>query len=329
MTVPVTITSALSYTSESKQIDKDRHGAPPQEPDQIVHLLRLILWALVYLLPTGSWADTVSVVIPRETALTRVFVEALASRMPMDTLDVQLLAKASVSDSASLLITLGHDALHWRLQQSSTTPTIAAYVTLDGLPQLPDSPYPASIQILLASAKPERQIRLAQLLIPRLDTIGLLFSEQQRWQKPFWQTAAIQQGVNLYAQAVSQQSELPRRLTDVLNESEVLIGLDDPVIYNAENLKTLLLTSYARNRVLIGPSAPFIAAGSLSTTYSSPENMADSILGLLQQEWQPGAIRYPERFSVLSNSQVAHSLGLPPPDDTELMRRIQAQEQNR
>ncbi|WP_193074220.1 hypothetical protein [Pseudomonas sp. FME51] len=216
--------------------------------------LRLIIWALAYLLPMGAWADSIVVIMPRETELTRTFVEALARRVPMDTLDVHLLASTSVSDSASLYITLGHEALQWRLQQPFATPTIAAYVTLDSLQEQHTKIRPSSVQILLASAKPERQIQLAQLLVPRLDTIGMLFSDQQRWQKPFWQYAAIQRRVNLYAQAVPNQESLPHRLTDVLNESKVLVGFDDPTIYNADNLKTLLLTSYARNRVLIGPS---------------------------------------------------------------------------
>ena len=291
--------------------------------------LRLIIWALVCLLPMSAWADSIVVVMPHETALTRTFVEALARRVPMDALDVQLLPSTSDANSASLYITLGHEALRWRLQQSFTTPTIAAYVTLDSLQEEHTNVRPSSVQILLASAKPERQIHLAQLLVPRLDTIGMLVSDQQRWQKPFWQYAAIQRGVNLYARAVPDQESLPRPLTDVLSESEVLVGLDDAIIYNADNLKTLLLTSYARNRVLIGPSAPFIAAGSLSTTYSSPEDMADSIVGMWRSPWQPAAIRYPDHFSVLSNPLVAQSLGLPPPDDVELMRRIHAQEQSR
>ncbi|CEA01192.1 abc transport system substrate-binding protein [Pseudomonas saudimassiliensis] len=290
---------------------------------------RLLMLALAWLLSMGSWADTIGVVIPQDTVLTRSFVEALASRMPADRLEVHVLGIPQVPDSASLLVTMGQEALQWRLAQSSQIPTIATYVTLDGLRELHDSVRPSSVQILLASAKPDRQLRLAQLLIPHMNTAGLLFSEQQQWQQRFWQAAAARQGVTLYARGVAHADELPRRLSDVLNQSDVLVGLDDPALYNAENLKTLLLTSYARRRVLIGPSAPFIAAGSLSTTYSTPENMAESVIAAWRQPWKPAAIRYPEQFSVLSNDQVAHSLGLPPPDDGELMRRILAMEQTR
>src|SRR5690606_3325154 len=292
-------------------------------------LPRLLMLVLICLFPLFGWADTIAVVIPRDTVLTRNFVEALSSRLPADRLEVHVLGITPVPDSASLLVTMGQEALQWRLTQPLHIPTIATYVTLDGLRELHDSVRPSSVQILLASAKPDRQLLLAQLLIPHMDTAGLLVSDQQQWQQRFWQAAAARHGVTLYARSVSDPAELPRRLSDVLNESDVLVGLDDPAIYNAENLKTLLLTSYARRRVLIGPSAPFIAAGSLSTTYSTPENMAESVIATWRQPWKPAAIRYPEQFSVLSNAQVAHSLGLPPPDDGELMRRILAMEQTR
>ena len=41
-------------------------------------------------------------------------------------------------------------------------------------------------------------------------------------------------------------SELLRGLSRVLDSSEVLIGIDDPAIYNATTIKSLLLTSYNR-----------------------------------------------------------------------------------
>ena len=114
----------------------------------------------------------------------------------------------------------------------------------------------------------------------------------------------------------------------MLDTADVLIGLDDPGIYNADNLKTILLTSYSRSKVLIGPSAPFIEAGSLSTTYSTPGDMAHSVALLLQQDQLPGEVTYPAYFSVLSNAQVARSLGLPEPDDETLRHLLTELEQS-
>ncbi|PRB82120.1 hypothetical protein [Pseudomonas sp. MYb185] len=288
--------------------------------------LRLTLLTLLCLLSNGAWADILLVIKPRETELTRAFVDALQHQRPADTLLIQLLGEPPNPGGATI-ITMGPEALDWRLQQTYVIPTIATYITLDQLGPHPSSDQPPFVQILLASAKPERQLSLAQLLIPRLHSAGLLYSSEQRWQLPLWEAAAQRRGLTLHARSVATQQDLLRRLASVLNASEVLIGLDDPQVYNANNLKPLLLGSYTRNRVLIGPSAPFIAAGSLSTTYSSAQDMADSVHAMLQDDWHPGAVRYPERFSVLSNPQVAHSLGLPPPQDAELQQRIHAEEQ--
>ena len=89
-----------------------------------------------------------------------------------------------------------------------------------------------------------------------------------------------------------------------------------------DNLKTILLSSYSRSKVLIGPSAPFIDAGSLTTTYSSPDDMARSTAWLIKQGVPGSGSSYPKHFSVLSNAQVARSLGIPLPDDATLAQRL-------
>src|SRR5690606_24115035 len=133
-------------------------------------LPRLLMLVLICLFPLGGWADTIAVVVPRDTFLTRSFVEALSTRLPADRLQVHVLGVPPIPDSASLWVTMGQEALQWRLAQPLQVPTIATYVTLDGLRELHDSVRPSSVQILLASAKPDRQLLLAQLLIPHMDT---------------------------------------------------------------------------------------------------------------------------------------------------------------
>lgn len=287
-------------------------------------LLRLTLFVLLCLPGLEPWAATLAIIQPRETELTRAFADTLQRHQPDATLEVHLLGDNPDPGSASMLVTMGLEALQWRLQQDHDTPTVATYITLDQLEA--DARYPAHIQVLLASPKPERQLILASLLLPRLQTVGILYSPPEAWQTAQWQQAADRQQLRLVAQPVAQQGELLRSLSSLLNTSDVLIGIDDPQIYNADTLKPLLLTSYNRRRVLIGPSAPFIAAGSLSTTYSSPEDMALSTHLLLQEQWQRGAVRYPQHFSVLSNVQVARSLGLPPPENRTLQELIQSRE---
>lgn len=287
--------------------------------------LRLLSLILTWMLCAGVGADSLLVVKPRETELTRAFVDALQDNYPKRDVQVALLERDPYPGDAALVVTMGLEALEWRLRQNAPTPTIAVYVTQD---QMAAEDLPSHIQVLLASPRPERQLLLAQLLFPRLQDVGMLYSPSQRRQLEDWQRAARQAGLTLHPGEVTQPLALLRTLSDLLDRSDVLLGMDDPEIYNAGTLKPLLLASYSRNRVLIGPSAPFIAAGSLSTTYSTPRDMADSVYLVQQAQWQPGAVRYPQRFSVLSNAQVARSLGLALPDDEQLQQTIQTREGN-
>jgi ABC-type uncharacterized transport system substrate-binding protein len=149
-----------------------------------------------------------------------------------------------------------------------------------------------------------------------------LLSSDRRWQADTWKRAADEIGIGLSIRSIDHPEELPRQLLSLLDNSDLLLGVDDSRIYNADNLKTILLTSYSRNKVLIGPSAPFIKAGSLSTTFSTPQDMALSVAHLLQEGLPSEQTSYPAFFSVLSNNQVARSLGIALPDDSTLARRL-------
>jgi len=102
-----------------------------------------------------------------------------------------------------------------------------------------------------------------------------------------------------------------RPLQALLNKSDVLLGLDDPDVYNPKTAKNLLLSSYARQQALIGPNAGFVKAGCLASTYSDQTDwlaILDELLDRPPATW-PRTL-YPKHFKVLTNPQVARSLGI-------------------
>lgn len=290
-------------------------------------LTRRLIAAVVFCWFTaGAAAADITVVTPGETALTEEFVESLRVRRPDD--QIQVVSPPPSGQPLAptdMIVTLGQAGLTWRLHSNTDTPTVAAYVTASSLPA--DTPLPGGLQILLASPKPERQLALARALLPRLNSVGILHSAAAAQRLEPWKRAADSLGLTVSVAELGDATQLASQVANVLEDTDVLIGIDDPAVYNADNLKTILLTSYARNKVLIGPSAPFIAAGSLSTTFSTPAQMAESVDRLLASPGADGAIHYPATFSVLSNRQVARSLGLPIADDEHLARQLNEQEQ--
>lgn len=277
---------------------------------------------LMLLLGMPAQAAALIVLTPTRSELSENFVGQLRAIRPQDDIVLRQLEAPGEIPAGSLLVTMGQAALAWRLDQAIDAPTIATYVSIYQLDNAGLSSLPASVQVLLANPAPARQLALAGQLLPRLQTVGLLYTPASQSQVPNWQTDARRLALRLNIAEVEHQRELGRRVADITNTSDLLLALDDPNIYNAENLRTLLLTSYARNKVLIGPGAPFISAGSLSTTYSSAADTARSVSDLFEQQWQPASVTYPEHFSVLSNQKVARSLGFPPIDDTLLAQQL-------
>lgn len=290
--------------------------------------LRLLLACLILVLTIQpARAAQALVVLPTQSSLTTAFVSELQAALGTP-VEVITTATATLPPEARYryIITMGQDALDWRLRQRAQSRTLATYITSEYWHPRSQTA-PPWLSALYADPEPARQLQLSRLLAPRLDRAGILLSRDSRWQRARWQAAADQQGITLTIAEVDGPDDLSRQLLGLLGRSDILLGTDDSSIYNADNLKTILLTSYSRNKVLIGPSAPFIDAGSLSTTYSSPQDMARSVAYLLEQGLPPQTTSYPRYFSVLSNAQVARSLGIPLPDDATLARRLAELEQ--
>ncbi|MEH6565416.1 MAG: hypothetical protein V7756_08855 [Halopseudomonas sp.] len=283
----------------------------------------LYLLILVCFTASVSARDILVAVPATSSPLITEFAASLRAHLPDEQISVSD-APAPEATNSDLIITLGSERLDWRLQAPLQTPTIALYLNSHALP---DSPLPNYLRVLLANPKPTRQLQLAKRLLPRLRTVGLLYSPAANGLEQEWTAAVETSGLQARSETATRPEHLTRALLQVLERSDVLMGIDDPAIYNADNLKTILLTSYSRNKVLIGPSAPFIEAGSLSTTYSTPQDMARSVAWLLKGREPDDPIAYPAYFSVLSNAQVARSLGLPVPDDAKLARELAELEQ--
>ncbi len=285
---------------------------------------RLAALLLCWLLAPSALASQYAVIIPGSSALTQSFVNALGTALPAANV-IPLSPADAIPAGTDAVITMGRSGLEARLRHQDQLPTLATYVTGESLYDY--APSNAPFHALLANPKPARQVSLAQLLMPHARSMGILLSERSQRQRDQWQQAIETNGAKLVSVTVQSQDNLTRQVVDVITDSDILLGTDDSQIYNADNLKTILLTSYSRNKVLIGPSAPFIDAGSLSTTYSTPEDMARSVAYLINQGLPTSGSSYPHYFSVLSNAQVARSLGIPLPDDATLARRLAELEQ--
>lgn len=287
-------------------------------------LTALLLWlACLFALPAQA-RDILLVSTERSAAL-QDFAEALAQRRPNDQVRLESpenLPPAASLDGETRLLLLGSGALNWRLDSHAAPPALTLLVSRVEARQVLGDREPPHLSLLWSDPPPVRQLQLALQLSPRPQRIGVLLSPSSEFLLAELDHAAQKLGVELVSE-LQTRSEDSRPLRELLGRSDLLLGLDDKQLYNAQTIKGILLSAYAENRALIGPTAAFVKAGSLASTYSDQSDWLETLDTLLDEpaEQWPRSL-YPERFKVQSNRQVARSLGIDLQGDAELAQRL-------
>lgn len=258
----------------------------------------------------------------------RAFMQALARQRTQDRFEfrtpTQLQQNLPASDAR--LVVLDPETLDWRLRQSSMPATLVIRISrLEASRLLAGRPHPG-VTLLWSDPPPHRQVQLARLLLPNSKRLGLLYDQESAFLLEDYRQAADALGLELQARQWDPQGSR-RPLLALLASTDLLLGIDAPRLYNADTIKSLLLTSYARNRALLGPTAGFVRAGSLASTFSDQQDWLDELNDWLDRpasQWPPSA--YPAHFKVVSNRQVARALGIAIDDDEALTRQLAAGE---
>lgn len=301
---------------------------------RLLHPRRLLSILLVLLLCAfthASEAAQLILVSANQGAALGAFRDALAQRRPQDRVELRTpaaLPDGSTFASDTRLLLLGPEALAWRLRQRQAPPTLALLLSrVDGQRLLPaaNDRRGHSVEglcVLWSDPPAARQLRLARLILPGIQRIGVLYGKDSEFLLEELRREARSQGLQLFV-ASSSGNDDPRPLQFLLGNSDLLLGIDDKQLYNSQSIKSLLLGSYAKNRALLGPTAAFVKAGSLASSYSDQEDWLDTLDELLGQPPRRWPLSlYPGHFKVLGNRQVARSLGIDLASDAELGRRL-------
>lgn len=253
------------------------------------------------------------------------FTQALSQIRPQDRVRFSALGNLPAPSQlppGTRLILLDLPSLDWRLQDAQGPPTLVLRISrLQARQRLGDA-LPARLSLLWSDPPADRQLRLIRILLPQARRVGVLYDSHSEFLLKELRQVAHPLGLEIVAGRWDNTGD-SRPLQTLLKNSDVLLGLDDDDLYNPATVKNLLLSSYARQLVLVGPNAGFVKAGSLASTYSDQSDwlaILDSLLDRPPANW-PRAL-YPQRFKVLSNPQVARSLGIEQIDQQSVATRL-------
>lgn len=229
---------------------------------------------------------------------------------------------APPAGQGTLLIAVGDALLPWVETMQTRYPAVIAFYVNSG--QFRAKPRAANVVALYRDQPLPRQLRLAKLLFPKLQRVAILQGEQVLSSSR--QQLQVTSGLNIAVADIREQSDWTKSLSQLLVDNDILLGVDDPQMYNSDTIHSILLTAYRHGKVLIGPGKPFVTAGALASCYTGTDQflqqLTDMVKVYLQAEKLPES-QYPRFYQVALNQQVASSLGLTVPDENSLLMRLQ------
>ncbi|MHA3739018.1 ABC transporter substrate-binding protein [Pseudomonas sp. Eth.TT006] len=255
----------------------------------------------------------------------QAFVQALSELRPTDNVRFQPLASLPTPGklpSNLRMILLDLPSLDWRLKEPQGPATLVLRISRLQARQRLAGAQPPHLSLLWSDPPLARQLQLIRRILPQAQRVGVLFDQHSEFLLKELQLAAAPLDLQIVSQRWDNTQD-SRPLQTVLRNSDVLLGLDDPDLYNPKTAKNLLLSSYSRQTALIGPNAAFVRAGSLASTYSDQSDwlaILDELLDRPPALW-PRTL-YPQRFKVSTNAQVARSLGIEPINGTTVARQL-------
>lgn len=177
-----------------------------------------------------------------------------------------------------------------------------------------------------AEPAPADQLRLAALLYRRPVRAAVLLGPETAFLLPHLLPQLLPQLLPpLPGQAEVLHVARGDDLSDVLartGRAEVLLALPDSTVYNPENIRNILLSTYRRKQGVIGFSADMVKVGALASTYSEIEDINTQVAELAAGFAASGRLpppQFPRYFRTAINEGVARSLDV---DVSEEARRF-------
>ncbi|MGA3823977.1 ABC transporter substrate-binding protein [Pseudomonas chlororaphis] len=272
-----------------------------------------------------AWAAQVLLTGAEDSTGVRAFAQALAQQRPQDEVRFELLANLPAPGqlpAGTRLILLDPASLEWRQKDTQGPATLVLRIGRIQAQQRLGATASPRLSLLWSDPPLARQLQLIRKILPQARRIGVLYGADSEFLLKELHQAAHPLGLEIVAERWDDTND-SRPLQSLLKSSDVLLGLDDPQLYNPKTAKNLLLSSYARQLALIGPNAGFVKAGSLASTYSDQDDwlqVLDDLLDRPTTHW-PRTL-YPQPFKVLSNPQVARSLGVEPIDEQSVATQL-------
>lgn len=226
-----------------------------------------------------------------------------------------------------IIITLGTKAAELTHETQYKIPVIHSYITEFQIREYPGVERHYSV---LLDQPLERYLRFIQSLLPAIK-VGILKTQRNQFDSSLLKNMEKSTGLEINQYLFHPDDNPVTRVRSILQSDDVLLSLPEPLIYNHQTLKGVLLSSYRLNKPVVSYSPAHVKSGALAAIYISPSQIGIQLAGILNK-LMSGLLKdqsqefYAGGFEISINRQVAHSLRIDIPSEQEIIQRIQSGE---
>lgn len=286
--------------------------------------LILLLWLGLFAGSLASAGATLVIVSSERSAVYMEAEQALMGELERGGLARGEMQQLTVAQWAAagpltpkLFVTVGADAAQALAKAALRSPVLCILLPRNSFERaLRESGRKASTQFsaLYLDQPLSRQLELIRLALPDARRVGVLWGQESQGQDAALKSLALARGLELVEATVGRDESLFPHLKSVLQETDLLLAVPDPQLYNSSSIQNILLASFRARVPLMAFSPAYVRAGALLALHVTPAQTglqaAAMARAVLQGKALPATPLYSQDFDIAVNEHVARSLGL-------------------
>lgn len=235
--------------------------------------------------------------------------------LPADDLARQM--NAPQLAAARVFVGLGVRATQSLLAAGTSVPVLSALIprrSFEQVLQASGRSPSGSLSAVYLDQPLRRQLALVRLVVPQARQVGVLLGPDSVAQLSELRRQAQGVGLMLRHAEVTGDQDHFQALQEVLDGSDLLLALADPMVFNSTNIQNTLLSSFKARVPMMAFSPAYVRAGASVALYSSPaqvgKQVAQVVVDALRGGQLPTKPSDPDDFLVAVNPSVTRALGL-------------------
>lgn len=222
----------------------------------------------------------------------------------------------NIGKNIDFIITIGRESTlrtnEYLMSQETSTPMLAVLIPhkmYDSITKDINNSNNKQRQItaIFREQPVERQLNVIEKLLPHVKTIGVLTSMYDPARIDELKTSIMRRNLNLVITENKKREELIDSLKHVLANSDLLLTLPDPEIYNPFTAKGILITSLRRGIPIIGYSKTYVDAGAVAAVYTKSGQIAQQAASMANAFFLKNKLpepSYPTQYAVAKNERI-------------------------